>query len=91
MSASELQELSPIGRGAGCPDDQVNCQPAPAGPLARERILVVENDDDTRAMVTAILSADGHPVAAAKSGPEALGWLSLRCFDLIICGLGHSS
>lgn len=38
-------------------------------------VLVVDDDDDTRELVSAFLEATGYPVVTAKHGQEALGHL----------------
>lgn len=54
----------------------------------RASILLVEDDEATRRMVSANLSAHGHDVRAAASGEEALVLWELRRPDLILLDLG---
>jgi DNA-binding response OmpR family regulator len=40
-----------------------------------KRILIVEDDDENRQFLRALLEADGFHVAVARDGQEALAWL----------------
>lgn len=51
------------------------------------RILVVDDEPEVGQLLTDILARDGHRVDRAKSGREALGHLSNREVDVIICDL----
>jgi signal transduction histidine kinase len=46
--------------------------PMPRGPAGPRRILLVEDDDDTRAMLRAALELEGHTVEVAADGVAAL-------------------
>jgi CheY-like chemotaxis protein len=48
------------------------------------RILVVDDEPQMREALKLALSADGHQVITAGSGPEALDHLSQNDFDLVI-------
>lgn len=48
------------------------------------RILVVEDDDDTRAVLSVWISAEGHEACAAICGKDALYEIKRSQFDLII-------
>lgn len=52
--------------------------PRPAGEGARGRrpILIVEDDEDTRTALRAVLEDEGYLVAEASHGEEALAWLA---------------
>jgi adenylate cyclase len=50
-------------------------------------LLVVDDDGVSRAVLTNMLEKQGHTVAAAKSGAEALGLVRERAFDLLILDL----
>lgn len=51
------------------------------------RILVVDDDEDVREVVCALLSGDGHDTEAASNGAEALRLLDRRWYDLIVSDL----
>jgi PAS domain S-box-containing protein len=59
----------------------------PPHPHRRARILVVDDEPDIGHLLTDILEADGHEIASAASGREALDWLGDREIDLIISDL----
>jgi DNA-binding response OmpR family regulator len=48
------------------------------------RVLVVEDDDDVRTVVTGFLSRDGHETEEAASGEEALALLKDEGYDLVV-------
>lgn len=50
-------------------------------------ILVVEDDEDTRRLMEAVLSANGYAVILAEDGEDALAKLSSRHVDLMILDL----
>jgi CheY-like chemotaxis protein len=54
---------------------------------APRRILVVDDDDGIREVLTAALAADGHAVDSARDGDEALALLELRPYDLVLSDL----
>jgi PAS domain S-box-containing protein len=60
---------------------------APPAPHRSARVLVVDDEPDIGHLLTDILKGDGHEVATAASGREALDWLSGREVDLIISDL----
>ena len=45
--------------------------------MRRRSILVVDDDDDVRNMLCAVLSAEGYPVVGAADGVEALSQMRL--------------
>ena len=47
-------------------------------------VLVVDDDDPIRALVTRILQRDAHTVVTARHGAEAIGLLANRDFDLMV-------
>ena len=55
-------------------------------PSAR-RILIVDDEPDIARMLAEILSADGHSVAVAEDGRQALQALAGSAFDLVISDL----
>ena len=48
------------------------------------RILIVEDEADTRKFEEDLLTRDGHQVATAASAAEAIVRLGIRPFDLIL-------
>jgi two-component system response regulator FixJ len=58
----------------------------PTEPAPR-RILVVDDDDGIREVLTAAFAADGHAVDGARDGDEALALLELRPYDLVLSDL----
>jgi DNA-binding response OmpR family regulator len=64
---------------------------APPAPPHVGDVLVVEDDDELRAVMAEALVADGHAVAQAADGREALDALAGRAFDLLILDLGLGS
>ena len=58
----------------------------PAEPSSR-RILVVDDDDQIRELLTTALGSDGHTVDGARDGGEALALLELRPYDLVLSDL----
>jgi PAS domain S-box-containing protein len=51
------------------------------------RILIVDDESDIAWMLADILTADGHSVAIAESGEQALQTLAAAAFDLVISDL----
>lgn len=51
------------------------------------RILVVDDEPDVAAVISEILESDGHDVAIAHSGEEALNALAKSSFDIILTDL----
>lgn len=48
----------------------------PSGPRRRLQVLLVEDDELVRKAVARLLRLDGHEIAHAATGPEALRWAS---------------
>jgi DNA-binding response OmpR family regulator len=61
---------------------------ARAAPPDAGDLLVVEDDDELRAVMAGALEADGHRVAEAADGRAALDALAERSFDLLVLDLG---
>jgi CheY-like chemotaxis protein len=57
------------------------------GETAVRRILVVEDDDALREVLTVALSRDGHTVDGACDGTEALALLEQQPYDLVLSDL----
>ncbi len=51
------------------------------------QILVVEDDDQIRELITRVLSTGAHDVHEASSGTEAIARLAERSFDLVLLDL----
>ena len=51
------------------------------------RILVVEDEADTREVLIILLGRDAHLVDTAESGPEAVELLARRSYDVILTNL----
>jgi CheY-like chemotaxis protein len=58
----------------------------PTEPAPR-RILVVDDDDGIREILTAALAGDGHAVDGARDGGEALALLERHPYDLVLSDL----
>lgn len=52
-----------------------------------ERILVVDDDADTRALLVEVLGSDGYEVHPCAAGEQALEILERREFDLVIADI----
>ncbi|HET6796942.1 MAG TPA: PAS domain S-box protein [Gemmatimonadales bacterium] len=68
--------------------------PVPRGAASRERILVVEDEDSVRTIVSRTLQADGYEVMGAREGKEALalldevgGVVDLIITDIVMPGM----
>ncbi len=55
--------------------------------MRRLRILVVDDEDDVRDLVAAVLVAEGHQIDTARNGVEALPLLEQHTYDLIVTDL----
>jgi two-component system NtrC family sensor kinase len=64
-------------------DEELRTTAAPA----TSRVLIVDDEQDIRAMLCEILSMDGHLVGEAANGREALALLAEHSFDLVISDL----
>ncbi len=54
----------------------------------RVRILVVEDDNMVRNVVTSVLTEDRHDVTAASNGDEALEFLRISSYHIVLTDLG---
>jgi DNA-binding response OmpR family regulator len=59
----------------------------PSGPTARHRVLLVDDDDAVRDMMTATLERKGFGVLAATNVTEALKLITTETFDVLITDL----
>jgi DNA-binding response OmpR family regulator len=57
------------------------------GPVARGRILLVDDEQAIRSALGRALTADGHTVDFAATGPEGLGRALATSYDLVILDL----
>lgn len=70
---------------AGTDDDSPSVR-TPVLPAAR--ILVTEDNDDSREMMSAVLELDGHDVRVARNGAETLAILSEWLPDIVLMDIG---
>jgi PAS domain S-box-containing protein len=61
-----------------------------ARPLAGVSVLLVEDDDDSRNLLSLILERYGADVTSASSSIEALDWFMQRTPDVVISDIGMS-
>jgi DNA-binding response OmpR family regulator len=59
----------------------------PSAPIARHRVLLVDDDDAVRDMMTATLERKGFGVIAATNVTEALTLITTETFDVLITDL----
>jgi signal transduction histidine kinase/ActR/RegA family two-component response regulator len=58
-------------------------------PRTRRRILLVDDEADNLDVLREVLELEGHEVATARSGPEALARIDTgERFDLVLCDVG---
>ena len=53
-------------------------------PGAQKRILLIDDDDGVRDLVSLFLSTEGHLVESAIDGPDGLARIQAENFDLVI-------
>jgi CheY-like chemotaxis protein len=56
--------------------------------MASVRVLLVEDDDDNRELMTEVLETAGYQVATAASGAEGLRKLSEQAVDVVVTDVG---
>jgi PAS domain S-box-containing protein len=56
-------------------------------PVAKRRILVIDDEPSIAAVLKAMLSRDGHKVETVKDGAEAKRLLQERDYDVVLCDL----
>ena len=66
--------------------DEVSTKPVPS--LDGMNVLVVDDDWDSRELVTVVLKASGAEVVSVTSAIEALRELALRRFDVLLSDIG---
>jgi signal transduction histidine kinase len=74
----------PVIAGAAAPQPAPNGERAPAAPITRRRVLVVDDEPSIQKLLTGVLEMDGHDVAIAHNGREALDRIGREPFDLVI-------
>jgi len=82
---SEFVVRLPALAGAALPADR--SAPRPQRP-PRSRVLVIEDNPDSRAMLRALLQIEGHEVEVAEDGMAGLEALSQRPFDVALIDIG---
>jgi adenylate cyclase len=63
---------------------QENAAPADAAPADRGAILVVDDNEGNREMLSRRLARQGYAVASAEGGRQALALVKSRAFDLVL-------
>jgi signal transduction histidine kinase/ActR/RegA family two-component response regulator len=69
---SEFVVRLPLERGPGDTGTPPDSLADAAGPATRLRVLVVEDNEDARESLCAVLAADGHEVHAAAQGEQGI-------------------
>ena len=69
-------------------DDSPGVRMSDARPLDRCRALVVEDDEDARQLLDAVLSRAGAAVRVAASVDEAMALFTDEPFDVVLADLG---
>ena len=54
---------------------------------ARPRVLVIDDDDDLRALVVRVVEQAGYAVDSASDGQAGLDRLAEQTYDVIVCDL----
>ena len=72
----------------GAAEEAAEAEEAPAAPRARLRILVVDDEEPFRVSLYTALHREGHFVAVAGSGEEALRLFRISSFDVVLTDLG---
>jgi len=76
----------PIGHGVDAPPGAASERPIPTVAASAD-VLVVEDEDPLRGLVTEVMRGLGHQVIEATSGQEALSLLERRTYDLVMLDL----
>jgi signal transduction histidine kinase/CheY-like chemotaxis protein len=92
----DIEVESRLGRGTtftlrlpvGAPMAATELPPPPATMSRAGRVLVVEDEEEVREILTNVLRSDGHAVVACQDGDHALAALEGDGFDLVITDLG---
>lgn len=72
------------------PSTPATLSPLPPSPVlpATGRILVIEDEEPVRTLLSEILQRAGHQVTATATGKEALAYFQQHTFDLVLTDLG---
>jgi len=78
--------IKSVGAAAGRPDLQASADRT--GPLSGVRVLLVEDDDDSRNLLSLVLNRFGAEVIATSSSTEALDSFMQKTPDVVISDIG---
>ncbi|RLA93356.1 MAG: sigma-54-dependent Fis family transcriptional regulator, partial [Deltaproteobacteria bacterium] len=53
--------------------------------MKKRQILIVDDEENMRHMLTELLSDEGYGVDTARNGEEALNYMEEKEFDLVLC------
>ena len=73
---------------AGARQTPLDVGPKPSGRLGQRSVLVVEDDDDTRAVLRYMLETEGARVEAARSGGEGVRAAERLRPEIVLCDIG---
>lgn len=80
-----LTDLASLSLSAGAPEELLGSTPGDEDSDTKEvKILVVDDVDVNRSLLTNILEGCGHKVSCAKDGREALEYAAETVFDVIL-------
>ncbi|MCA2959288.1 MAG: response regulator [Silvanigrellales bacterium] len=85
---SRQEEVSEVPVPASQTHPDVSHVASPEGPLRDKRVLVVDDADDVRDLLSFVLARAGAHVCAASSAHEAMRQLCDQTFDVLISDLG---
>jgi CheY-like chemotaxis protein len=74
----------PVVSGVASQQPAQNGGHAPAAAVVRRRILIVDDEPSIQELLTGFLKMDGHDVAIAHNGREALDRIGREPFDVVI-------
>jgi two-component system NtrC family sensor kinase len=77
-------ELPMVSRAGASPAAETPAAPAEAPSGSGRRVLVVDDEDSIKELLTNVLEMDNHRVVLASNGKEALDLVQREPFDLII-------
>jgi two-component system CheB/CheR fusion protein len=85
---SQFTVRLPVAQQAAAPSPSADSAPAPSEPLARRRILVVDDNTDTAESLAVLLEFEGHEVRTASDGSEALEAAKAFRPDIVLLDIG---
>src|SRR5712692_10076664 len=59
-----------------------------SGGATQKRVLVIEDNDDARSALVAVLELEGFLVAAAADGPKSIAIVREHTFDAVLIDIG---